>query len=178
MPKLIKDAKESILREAKRLLIENGFASLNMRTVASNAGIASGTLYNYFPSKDHIVVSVMLEDWNAALRQMEAEIPNATTAIEGLEIVFQKIQSFSETYRATWRSFRGEKDFPWIREKYHKALIDQLCEQLLPLGNRFGFLFDPTALPFLSEVLLTGAAHPQGQFSYLRPCLKRIVGEQ
>ena len=178
MPKLIKDAKETIIRQAKNLLLQEGFSGFNMRKIAESAGVASGTLYNYFPSKDHLIVSVMLEDWEAMLARIEKETPLATSATEGFAMIFHAIHNFADLYRATWQAFRGAADYPWIREKYHKSLIDQLCEQILPLGARFDFLFDPTVAPFISEVLLTGAAHPQGEFRYLIPCLKRLVGEQ
>lgn len=178
MPKLIKDAKRTIIREAKRLLLRDGFSEFNMRTVAKNAGVASGTLYNYFPSKDYLIVSIMLEDWESALIRMEEQTPLAATATEGFSMIFQAIHDFADLYRTTWQCFRGAADYPWIREKYHKSLIDQLCDQILPLGTRFDFLFDATVAPFIAEVLLTGAAYPQGEFRYLLPCLKRLVGEQ
>ena len=178
MPKLIKNAKENIMQTAKQLLTEEGLAGLNMRTLASTVGVAAGTLYNYFPSKEHLVAAVMLEDWENALRKMESEIPSATTASEGLEIVFDEIRAFADTYRTAWDSFHGPQNYRALRQKYHKELIDKLSDQIRPLGVRFGFLFDPTVAPFISEILLTGAAHAQGNFRYLLPCLKRIVGEQ
>lgn len=178
MPKLIKNAKENIMYTAKQLLMKDGLSGLNMRAIASTVGVAAGTLYNYFPSKEHLVAAVMMEDWENALRKMEKKIPSATTASEGLEIVFDEIRAFADTYRTAWDSFRGPQDYRAIRQKYHKELIDQLSDQIRPLGVRFGFLFDPTVAPFISEVLLTGASFAQGKFCYLLPCLKRIIGEQ
>ncbi len=177
MPKIIHNAKENITRTAKQLLTSKGLSGLNMRALASTVGVAAGTLYNYFPSKEHLVAAVMLEDWEHALLSVEKKISLVPTATAGLEIIFDAIRAFADTYRTVWNSFGSAQDYRAARQKYHKVLIDRLSEPILPLGVRFGFLFDPTVAPFLSEVLLTGASYPQGEFSYLLPCLKKIVGE-
>lgn len=177
MPKLIKNAKENIVKEAKALLLTEGLSGLNMRTIAERVGVAAGTLYNYFPSKEHLVVSIMLEDWVSMLKELEESLPNAQSAIQGLEMIFDAIQGFSDHHRATWQNLHQFKEFTVMRQKYHGSLIEQLCELILPLGNRFGFLFDETVAPFLSEVLLAGGSYPNSKFHFLAPCLKKIVGE-
>lgn len=177
MPKLIKNAKENIIKEAKALLLTEGFSALNMRTIAERVGVAAGTLYNYFPSKEYLVVSIMLEDWETMLAELEKSLPNVQSAIEGLETIFNAIQSFSDHHRSTWQNLHQFKEFAVMRRKYHGTLIDQLGKHLLPLGNRFGFLFDETVAPFLAEVLLAGGSYPNGKFHFLAPCLQKIVGE-
>ena len=177
MPKLIKNAKENIVKEAKALLLTEGLSGLNMRTIAERVGVAAGTLYNYFPSKEHLIVSIMLEDWVSMLKELEESLPNAQSAIQGLEMIFDAIQDFSDHHRATWQNQHQFKQFTVMRQKYHGVLIEQLCELILPLGNRFGFLFDETVAAFLSEVLLAGGSYPNSKFLFLAPCLKKIVGE-
>ena len=63
MPKIIINAREEILKEAKRQLLENGYSATTIRSVAKATGIATGTVYNYFPSKDMLLASFMMEDW-------------------------------------------------------------------------------------------------------------------
>ena len=41
-----------------------------MREAARRCGVAVGTLYNYFPSKDALAAAVMLEDWHEDLDAM------------------------------------------------------------------------------------------------------------
>lgn len=47
--------KEAILRSVLELIRENGFHGVPMSQVARNAGVAAGTIYHYFPSKDAII---------------------------------------------------------------------------------------------------------------------------
>src|SRR4051812_33348001 len=48
-----------ILRAAADLATEGGYDAVQMREVAERADVALGTLYRYFPSKVHLLVSAM-----------------------------------------------------------------------------------------------------------------------
>jgi AcrR family transcriptional regulator len=50
--------REKILREARRLFAESGFEATTTRDIAREAGIASGTLFNYFATKEAIVAAL------------------------------------------------------------------------------------------------------------------------
>ena len=54
------DRQERMLNVASKLASEGGFDAVQMRTVAADADVALGTLYRYFPSKEHLLVSAML----------------------------------------------------------------------------------------------------------------------
>lgn len=177
MPKIIKDAKELILQKTKALLLEKGLEAINMRTVAREAGIASGTLYNYVSSKEMLINEVLLADWNEMILQIGTLISSAKSALGGTEAVFDAIRVFTAPYQPILHSLRIKNFYINLRMEQHKTMIDQLSEQLLVLAERFDFHYDPTVCPFLSEVLLSGAMYPNGDFKYLAPCIARIVGE-
>lgn len=50
---------ERMLDAAARLAGDGGFDNVQMRAVAADAEVALGTLYRYFPSKEHLLVSAM-----------------------------------------------------------------------------------------------------------------------
>src|SRR3954471_18489839 len=54
-----------ILRAAAELATEGGFDAVQMREVAERADVALGTLYRYFPSKIHLLVSVLADEMEA-----------------------------------------------------------------------------------------------------------------
>src|SRR3954462_11841843 len=51
--------RERILEAAMELATEGGYDAVQMREVAERADVALGTLYRYFPSKVHLLVSAM-----------------------------------------------------------------------------------------------------------------------
>jgi AcrR family transcriptional regulator len=51
---------ERMLEVAAELASDGGFDAVQMRLVAAEADVALGTLYRYFPSKEHLLVSAML----------------------------------------------------------------------------------------------------------------------
>ena len=53
--------RQSILQAARRLFAEKGFEVTTTRDIAQAAEIASGTLFNYFPTKEAIVASMAHE---------------------------------------------------------------------------------------------------------------------
>jgi AcrR family transcriptional regulator len=49
-----------ILEAGASLAIEGGYGAVGMREVAARADVALATVYHYFPSKDHLLLGVMV----------------------------------------------------------------------------------------------------------------------
>ncbi len=56
MPKIVnhQEVREAILADSFELFARRGYASVSMRTIASELKISTGTLYHYFPTKEAI----------------------------------------------------------------------------------------------------------------------------
>ena len=52
MPKIIENVKELILDTSEKLLFQVGYKGFTIRGVAKRCGIAPGTIFNYFASKE------------------------------------------------------------------------------------------------------------------------------
>jgi len=52
-------ARESILEAAHKLLIQQGFAATSMRQIGKAAGLAPGSLYNHFASKEEMFLAIL-----------------------------------------------------------------------------------------------------------------------
>jgi AcrR family transcriptional regulator len=70
---------EAIIVAARALAIESGLGALQIAPVAERAGIAAGTIYRYFPSKDDLVAAVV----GAAAEREVAAISAAAAAAPG-----------------------------------------------------------------------------------------------
>ena len=76
-----RDRRKRILDATIALASKGGFDAVQMRAVAEQADVALGTLYRYFPSKIHLLVSALgreFERADAALR--DKPVPGDTAA--------------------------------------------------------------------------------------------------
>lgn len=55
---VLTDKREAILMAALRLITENGFHATPMSLIAKEAGVAAGTIYHYFDSKEALIVQL------------------------------------------------------------------------------------------------------------------------
>jgi AcrR family transcriptional regulator len=69
-----RERRQRIVNAALNLAAQGGYEAVQMREVAAMAGVALGTLYRYFSSKEHLLVAAMAEQV-ATLRQRLAERP-------------------------------------------------------------------------------------------------------
>ncbi|TYL49620.1 TetR/AcrR family transcriptional regulator [Nocardioides sp. BGMRC 2183] len=76
-----RDRRRRILDATYALASDGGFDAVQMRAVAERADVALGTLYRYFPSKIHLLVSALGRQFEEAVpRLTERPIPGETPA--------------------------------------------------------------------------------------------------
>ena len=56
-----RDRRLRVIEAALRLAADGGYDAVQMRDVSTEAGVALGTIYRYFSSKDHLLVAAMVE---------------------------------------------------------------------------------------------------------------------
>src|SRR2546426_11289551 len=75
---------DAILAAARALAAEGGMAAVQIAPVAARAGIATGTVYRYFPSKTELVaalVAALCEREGAALEGAAKAAPGPLSAL-------------------------------------------------------------------------------------------------
>lgn len=66
------DKRERILASAERIFARNGFFASRVSEIAKDAGVADGTIYLYFKSKDDLLIALFdgrMKQVNAALKE-------------------------------------------------------------------------------------------------------------
>ena len=85
-----RDRRKRILDATMALASKGGFDAVQMRAVAERADVALGTLYRYFPSKIHLLVTALIREFGRALERLErTPIPGETQA-EGVLYVLSR----------------------------------------------------------------------------------------
>ena len=83
------DKRERILEAAVRVFARNGFHATRVSEVAKAAGVADGTIYLYFKSKDELLVSLFEDRVERLLAFLETELPRAESAPAKLRRVIE-----------------------------------------------------------------------------------------
>ncbi len=73
------ERRQRVVAASLELGSRGGYDAVQMRDVASTAGVALGTIYRYFSSKDHLLAEALV-DWVRDLgRRVQARPPKAAT---------------------------------------------------------------------------------------------------
>jgi AcrR family transcriptional regulator len=120
-----RDAFRAGLREAaERVFVRSGFQAAKMTEIAAAAGVAVGTLYNYFDSKDEIFAEIFV----AHSRDLHAQLQPALAAaapIDRLRAVVRTCFEYMDRHGALFALFveRGG-----VGEHDLERLGGQVCE--------------------------------------------------
>jgi len=111
LPKLIDDPRQEILRQAKIIIVNDGFKGLNMRAVAKECSFAVGTIYNYFPTKDHLLAQLMADYWEEYYEVLENIDEEALDLLPKLRKMYEQLEIFLNTFLETWLQMNREPHY-------------------------------------------------------------------
>ena len=83
--------RREILEEAERIFAAKGFHAATMAEIAQGAGFAIGTLYQFFPGKESLYASMVIEK----LQRMYQEIRDA---VQAKEDTLAKVEALVKAY--------------------------------------------------------------------------------
>ena len=86
---VIADKREAILRAAIKVFAQKGYFNSKVADIAKKAGIADGTVYLYFKSKDEILHSIFDRAMEEFIAEGKREIAEIETADKRLERIAQ-----------------------------------------------------------------------------------------
>jgi TetR/AcrR family transcriptional regulator, fatty acid metabolism regulator protein len=77
-----------ILKAAEDVLMEKGYHETSIDEIAARVGIAKGTVYLHFPSKEDLVVAIFERDMQQLLQSIDSIMDSTITAREKIETIF------------------------------------------------------------------------------------------
>src|SRR5580765_3607270 len=85
----VSDKREAILRAAVKVFARKGYFNSKVADIAAAAGIADGTVYLYFKSKDEILHSIFDRAMEEFIAEGKRELDGMTDAGERLSRIAQ-----------------------------------------------------------------------------------------
>ena len=83
--------REIILEAAVKVFADKGYYSCRTLDISSEAGVAYGSLYQYFKSKEDLLITIYRENWDALIKRMEKINQTIDDPTEKLLAVFNFI---------------------------------------------------------------------------------------
>lgn len=167
MPKIIENLPEKLAEEARRQIIEAGYGTMTIRSVAKACGVGVGTVYNYYPSKDALVAQFMLEDWKNCIDAIEQCARTAKGHEPVLWSIYDSLIQFMQRHEMILRDENAAASFSGTSGKYHGLLRSQLAA---PLRR---FCRDDFTADFIAEAMLTWTVSGRS-FDELQNVLKKL----
>jgi len=149
MPKIIENLEAKLIEEARKQIKESGYGAVTIRSIAKACGVGIGTVYNYFPSKDSLLATYLLADWNTCITTIQ-DISNRSTSSEPvIYCIYSKLKEFSEKHYNIFYDEDAAASFGNHVRRYHGLLRSQLAACL------HKFCTDEFTAEFIAEALLT-----------------------
>ena len=167
MPKIIKNLETKLIEEAKKQIEEAGYGAMTIRSVAKACGVGVGTVYNYFPSKDALIATYLLEDWNSCILSIRAVSTYSETAEPVLRCIYDQLKAFSSRHTSIFLDETAAAAFTGSFSQYHGLLRSQLAA---PVRR---FCRDDFTAEFIAEAMLTWIVAGKN-FDELSKVLQRI----
>ncbi|MFL0198201.1 TetR/AcrR family transcriptional regulator [Clostridium sp. WILCCON 0269] len=125
------DKKADILKCGRELFSSKGFKDTSIAEITKMAGMATGTFYNYYPSKDKLFMEIYLEENVKLKRNIMESINLEASPID----VMKKIM---------FLNLKGMTSNPILKEWYNRDVFNKI-EQSFREENGFdcvAFLYD------------------------------------
>jgi AcrR family transcriptional regulator len=119
----LEDKKAVIFNCAQKLFSSKGYKDTNVAEIAKMAGIAIGTFYNYYPSKDQLFIEIYLHE-NEKLKRSLMD----STGIDADDPV-KALQEFMV------QNFKGMSSHPILKEWWNRELFGKLEKEFYEQGG-------------------------------------------
>lgn len=139
MPKIIHNIQERIENSAFTLFSQYDFGQVDMKMIAKKCNIAVGTLYNYYPNKMHLFVSVAQKSWgetSEALDHVYAQDISASQKLsQSIEVLYDDIESRKGMGKSIYKILAKYELDDELTDIFHKIFfkIERLFE---PFQNK------------------------------------------
>jgi AcrR family transcriptional regulator len=143
------ERKGELLEMAERLFIEKGFEAVRVSDIVQALGVAQGTFYYYFPSKEEVLLALLDRKWSQIAAFIEQQVHGIADPVARLSATLRwmLMPGGDVTHSSQYRLLLD----PAVTGPFHPWLDRARAQNLLPVMERavrFGMdaaVFSPLA---------------------------------
>src|SRR4030043_2465271 len=87
----LQDKRTVILNAALKTFVKRGYPETRVAEIAAEAGVAEGTLYNYFQSKEDLLLALFDEKWGGIISEIRGKISRLVDPNKKLKAIFSVV---------------------------------------------------------------------------------------
>ena len=133
-PKLSSKREQEILDAAVRVFSRKGFNGATTKEIASEAGVAEGTIFRYFKTKKDILLSLVGPYLAQSLTDAIEEVSGATDEVILTAIIKNRLDIIKKNSNLIMLLFTEAQFHPELREKFTEKVVLKVAvvlEQLI-----------------------------------------------
>jgi TetR/AcrR family transcriptional regulator, cholesterol catabolism regulator len=175
-----------LLDAARELATEGGYEAVGMRNVAARAGVSAPTAYQYFSSKDHLLVDLLVELVGQTTATLSARprggLSPVERAVATLRRAVRNLEQAPNLYIAMTRAFiSGSFDVAHARRAMESSTRNwiELAVGEDAIGDRDAIVQILEDVMFANMVgLVTGGRAPGEIGDHLEVAARTVLGER
>jgi AcrR family transcriptional regulator len=140
MKEQVEDKKTALLKAALKLFTERGFHGTSTAQISKEAGVATGTLFNYFPTKEDLINGLYFEVKGELSRRMGNEVQIQPTFRDKLRKIWYNLVEWG---------LENQEDFLFVGQFCSSPYITNYTREVVM--KEYLFLHD-----FVKEGIVTG----------------------
>ena len=128
--------KQSVLEAAEKIIVKDGMSSCSMRRIASGLGVAVGTIYNYYDSREELLIELFTISWDRT-------VANARKLVDPSECPWRQIERIINLVEDDVKNRNGLGKDIYIFHNYQEEVLkntlnirDMLTEVIVQVLNQ------------------------------------------
>ena len=175
MPKIINGIRDEAIKCAQELISSGEYDGFSMRKIAERCNIAVGTLYNYFASKQDLLMAVIESGFSTALDRIDKECSEAKSIADGICIICTSIRSFSESLTKSKTATLMSGLSSLVGSDFERQVRSAIAEKIEGVLDSHGYTHDKSTTPAITEVIISLSARCELEIDSVLVLLRRIT---
>lgn len=180
------DQKENLLSSAKEIALMQGISKINIRSVAQKSGVSIGTVYNYYPTKADLIVTVIEDFWAEAFKNIDMKMSREKSFYENIEHIYNSLLEHLHKFKTNWLNQISlldieEKKLGRKKEGEYFTRVHAMIISLMEMDNTISAkvwddeITKEKTAAFIFDNMISILKKEQGDFNFFIAVLKKIM---